>query len=127
MHLDIYLININIQEQAPSLSFPNMHLKIIVLLLELKFMNMLPVNINPFHGKDWTNDCLNQQQLRHISGIGTHHQNDSERQIQTIFNMSCAMLFHFALYWPQVAETNLWPFAVDYTIYIWNNIPGQEV
>ena len=21
---------------------------------------------NPFHGKDWTHDCLNQQQLRHF-------------------------------------------------------------
>ena len=58
--------------------------------------------------------------------MGAHHQNYTERQIQTIFNMSQAMILHFALHWPQVAETNLWPFAVNHAIYIWNNIPGQE-
>ena len=42
---------------------------------------------NPFHGQDWINDCLNQQQLRHFSGVGAHHQNYSERQIRIIFNM----------------------------------------
>ena len=81
---------------------------------------------NPFHGKDWTNDCLNQHQQRHFSGVGAHHQNYSERQIQTIFNMSQAMLIHFALHWSHVVDTNLWPFAVDHAIYILNNIPGQE-
>ena len=49
-----------------------------------------------------------------------------ERQIQTIFNMSRAMLLHFALHWPQVADTNLWLFAVDHAIYIWINIPARE-
>ena len=43
---------------------------------------------NPFHGEDWINYCLKQQQQRHFSGVGTHHQNYTERQIQTIFNMS---------------------------------------
>ena len=81
---------------------------------------------NPFHGKEWTNDCLNQQQQQHFSGVGAHCQNYSERQIQIIFNMSRAMLIHSALHWPQVADTNLWPFAVDHPIYIWNNIPGRE-
>ena len=81
---------------------------------------------NPFHGKDWTNSCLNQHQHQHSSGVDAHHQNYSERQIQTILNMSRAMLIHFALHWPQVTDTNLWPFAVDHATYIWNNIPGRE-
>ena len=41
--------------------------------------------------------------------------------------MSRAMMLHFSFDWPQVAETNLWPFAVDHAIYVWNNIPGREV
>ena len=81
---------------------------------------------NPFHGKDWTNDCLNQHQQRHFSGVGAHHQNYSERQIQTIFNMSRAMLIRFALHSPQVSSTIFWLFAMNHPIYIWNNIPGQE-
>ena len=40
--------------------------------------------------------------------------------------MSFVMLLYFALHWPQTAETNLWPFAVDHAIYIWNNIPGHK-
>ena len=36
------------------------------------------------------------------------------------------MLLHFALHWPQVVETNVWPFTVDHAVYIWNNIPGRE-
>ena len=36
------------------------------------------------------------------------------------------MMLHFALHWPQAAETNIWHFAVDHAIYIWNNIPGRE-
>ena len=57
--------------------------------------------------------------------MGAHHQNYSERHIQTIFNMARAMMLHFALHWPQVAETNLWPFAVDHAI-IYGIISQEE-
>ena len=79
---------------------------------------------NPFHSKDWKDDCDNQQQKRHFSGVGAHHQNYAERNIQTIFNMARAQLLHFAIHWPQMAEADLWPFAVDHAIYLWNNIPA---
>jgi hypothetical protein len=81
---------------------------------------------NPFHSKDWTADCTNQGQLCNLSGVGAHHQNYAERQIQTIFNMARALLLHFALHWPQAATTNLWPFAVDHAIYIWNRLPNPH-
>ena len=81
---------------------------------------------NPFHGEDWKADCDNQGQTRFFSGVGAHHQNYAERNIQTIFNMARAMLIHFAMHWPQVAETNLWPFAVDHAVYLWNRIPNKS-
>jgi hypothetical protein len=81
---------------------------------------------NPFHGSDWKTDCDNQGQTRHFSGVGAHHQNYAERNIQTIFNMARAMMIHFAMHWPQVAETNLWPFAVDHAVYLWNRIPNSK-
>ena len=31
-------------------------------------------NNHPFHGAEWKLDCENQNQLRHFSGIGAHHQ-----------------------------------------------------
>ena len=80
---------------------------------------------NPFHSQDWKADCANQHQTCLLSGVGAHHQNYAERNIQTIFNMARAMLLHFAIHWPQAAHTNLWPFAVDHAIYIWNQLPNQ--
>lgn len=79
---------------------------------------------NPFHSTEWKSDCLNQGQTPLLSGVGAHHQNYAERQIQTIFNMSRAMLLHFAIHWPQEAKSELWPFAVDHAVYLWNRIPS---
>jgi hypothetical protein len=81
---------------------------------------------NPFHGGDWTNDCKNQRQSHKFSGVGAHHQNYAERNIQSIFNMARAMLIHFAMHWPQASSTDLWPFAVDQAVYIWNHLPDSD-
>ena len=61
-----------------------------------------------------------------FSGVGAHHQNLFEHHIQTIFNWSQALLLHFVLHWLQEANKNLWPFAVDYAIFIWNNLPTKS-
>ena len=81
---------------------------------------------NPFHSKEWKTDCANQFQKVTLSGVGAHHQNKAERKIQTVMNMSRAMLLHFAIHWPQQADTKLWPFAVDHAVYLCNRIPDQK-
>ena len=35
-------------------------------------------------------------------------------------------MLHFAMHWPQMADTNLWPFAVDHSVYIWNRLPYMQ-
>ena len=40
--------------------------------------------------------------------------------------MARAMLLHFALHWPQAATVDLWPFAVDQAVYIWNHLPHPK-
>jgi len=80
---------------------------------------------NPFHSQDWKDDCQNQGQRRMLSGVGAHHQVPVERYIQTIFSMSRAMMLHFSLHWPQAAKADLWPFAVDHAVYIWNRLPNS--
>jgi hypothetical protein len=84
---------------------------------------------HPFRSKAWVSDCAVQQQLptKH-SGVGAHHQILAERQIQTIFNWSRADLLHFVLHWPQVARNrdDLWPFAVDYAVYMHNHLPTRD-
>ena len=83
-------------------------------------------NNNPFHSSKWKMDCANQNQTCSLSGVGAHHhQNYAKQNIQTIFNMAQAMLLHFAIYWPQEAKADLWPFTVDHVIYIWNNLPNS--
>ena len=84
---------------------------------------------HPFRSKAWVSDCTVQQQLptKH-SGVGAHHQVLVERHIQTIFNWSRANLLHFVLHWPQVARNrdDLWPFAVDYSVYMHNHLPTRD-
>ena len=45
-------------------------------------------NNHMFHGSEWKSDCENKNKLEHLSGVGAHHQNYSERYIQTISNVS---------------------------------------
>jgi hypothetical protein len=84
---------------------------------------------HPFRSKPWVNDCSVQLQLptKH-SGVGAHHQILAERQIQTTFNWSRANLLHFVLHWPQMAKNrdNLWPYAIDYAVYIHNHLPIRD-
>jgi hypothetical protein len=83
-------------------------------------------DIKPFHGSDWADDCKNQRQSHKFSSVGAHHQNYAESNIQSIFNMARGMLIHFAMHWPQASSTDLWPFAVDQAIYIWNHLPDSD-
>jgi hypothetical protein len=84
---------------------------------------------HPFRSKTWVNDCAVQRQLptKH-SGVGAHHQILAERQIQTTFNWSRANLLHFVLHWPQMAKNrdNLWPFAINYAVYMHNHLPIRD-
>jgi len=78
---------------------------------------------HPFRAQEFIQDCENQQQLHTLSGVGAHHQNRVERTVQTIFNWSRAMMLHFIMHWPQEAQLELWPFAVSYAAWLWNNMP----
>jgi hypothetical protein len=64
-----------------------------------------------------------------LSGVGAHHQNRVEQSIQMIFSWAKAMLIHFVIHWPQAAQTDLWPYAVLYAVWIWNNMhnPGADL
>ena len=81
---------------------------------------------HPFTSKKWVVDCDNQHQLQSLSGVGAYHQNYMERHIQTIFNWARSSLLHFVFHWPQQAQENLWPFAIDYSIYLWNNMSSRD-
>jgi hypothetical protein len=64
---------------------------------------------------------------KELSGVGGQHQNRrAERTICTVFSLARALLIHSALYWPEAHDLELWPFAVDYAVWILNNLPSHD-
>jgi len=55
-----------------------------------------------------------------------HRNGVAERAIQTVTRWAQAMLMHAVIHWPDQANLELWPFALKYAIYLWNNLPKQE-
>jgi hypothetical protein len=80
---------------------------------------------HPFNSVDFKADCELQRQKLGFSGVGAHHQNKVERTQLTIMNMARTMMMHFVLNWPEAAEADLWPFAIDYAVWLWNNVPKK--
>ena len=69
----------------------------------------------------------NDDQILTLSGVGAHHQNGvAERAIGTVQAMARAMLIHVRLKWPHQFNPQMWPFALDYAVYIYNHLPIHE-
>eukprot|EP00957_Ditylum_brightwellii_P005114 388539-Ditylum_brightwellii.AAC.1 len=90
------------------------------------------VSIKQYHGdngifksKLWTEHCdAAGQEPTKMSGVGAHHQNTiAEKAIGTVVHSACTMLLHAAIYWPDIFDLMLWPFALQYAIDIWNAMP----
>ena len=57
-------------------------------------------------------------------GTNAHHQNGvAERAIRTISNMARAMIIHAAALWKHGIDSSMWPMAIQYATYVYNNIP----
>jgi Reverse transcriptase (RNA-dependent DNA polymerase) len=79
-----------------------------------------------FDSKEFSDHMKQCDQTIDFSGSGAHHQNGvAERGIRTVTEWARAMLLHAALHWPEQATIETWPFALDYAVYIWNNLPKR--
>jgi hypothetical protein len=68
--------------------------------------------------------CDYKCQELEFSGVGAHHQNGvAERTIQTVSSLARNMLLHMSLHWPEQADLELWPFAMEHAAYLWNHLP----
>jgi hypothetical protein len=68
------------------------------------------------------------EQTSDFSGTGAHHQNGvAERGIRTVTEWARTMLLHAVLHWPQEVDLDLWPFAMDHAIYLWNHLPNPDL
>ena len=83
-------------------------------------------------GKDFLSDAFHQhcthqhQSVRHVLPGGHHATGIVERNIGTLMSISRAMLHHAALHWPEVANVELWPFAVSHAAFLMNYIPQES-
>ena len=71
-------------------------------------------------------DSLTTDQYTDRSGVGAHHQNGvAESNIGRVQRMARAMLLHTRIHWPDEFSPDLWPFALDYAVYIYNHFPAK--
>ena len=81
----------------------------------------------PFDSKLFKEDIELQEQVLDFSGVGAHFQNGvAERAVQTVTTWARAMMMHQSQHWPQAFSEDLWPFAVDQAIHLWNNLPRHR-
>jgi hypothetical protein len=81
----------------------------------------------PFASKEFKADLITKGQEITFSGVGAHHQNGvAERAIQTVTQWARSMLLHQALHWPDQTRLDLWPFALEHAVYLWNHLPSRD-
>ena len=79
-----------------------------------------------YRSQHFLQDLHLKHQTPMFSGVGAHHQNGvAERAIRTISTTARTILLHALIHWPQTTSLDLWPFAIDYAVYIWNRLPRQ--
>jgi hypothetical protein len=84
-------------------------------------------NGSAFTSADYTKHLsIFRQQVKH-SGVGAHHHNgNAERSIRTIMELARTMMLHSAIHWPEQADAQLWPMAVQHAVYLWNRTPALD-
>ena len=81
---------------------------------------------HPYGSNAFRSDIDESDQTLTFSGVGAHHQNGvAERAIQTITSWARAMMMHQLLHWPSQHDQNLWPFAMQHAVFLWNHMPRQ--
>lgn len=80
-----------------------------------------------YRSQEFRTDLANSQQVIEFSAVGAHHQNGiAERAIRTISDSARAMLIHAMIHWPHETSLDLWPFAVEYAVFLYNHMPRRD-
>ena len=77
-----------------------------------------------YRSQKFQQDLRDKNQPMRYSGVGAHHHNGiAERAIRTVSTNARTILLHAMIHWPQETQLDLWPFAVSYSVYLWNILP----
>ena len=80
-----------------------------------------------FKANKFVEHLRNHNQKVKYCGVNAHHQNGvAERSIRTVSEMSRAMLLHASSHWKHGVDASLWPMAVDYAAFVYNNVPNDK-
>eukprot|EP00956_Cyclotella_meneghiniana_P016664 scaffold26464_cov80-Cyclotella_meneghiniana.AAC.2 len=81
-----------------------------------------------FASTEFQEHCNSLGQKLSYSGVGAHHQNGvAERSIGTVCRLARANIIHLLLHWPDQCRIYLWPFAMNYAVWIYNRIPNPSL
>ena len=81
----------------------------------------------PFNSEHFKKHVKIAEQEIDFSGVGAHHQNGvAERAIRTVVSWARTMMLHAVIHWPDQADLELWPFAVEHAVYLWNHLPKRD-
>ena len=81
-----------------------------------------------FKSDKFVTELLKNQQTIRFSGSGAAHQNGvAERAILNVVNMARTMMLHAAMRSADGSlNTDLWPMAMDYAVWIYNHLPRRD-
>ena len=81
-----------------------------------------------YTAKEFLNELLECGQGIKHSGVGGHHHNGAaENAIKNTTRKAATMMIHAALRWPDQAEKDLWPLALDHAVYLHNHTPQKAL
>ena len=80
-----------------------------------------------YRSREYQAELQKENQTMNMCGVGAHHQNGTaERTIRTISEAARSTMIHAAIHWPEETNIDLWPFAIDYVVFIWNKMPNMK-
>ena len=81
---------------------------------------------SPFGNTDLVHSIEDNDQIIKLLGVSAHDPNGvAECTIKTISSWARTMLLHATIPWPEQQHFNLWPYAFEHAIFLWNNLPGR--
>jgi len=92
------------------------------------------ITINSYHTDNgiftksqFHNALLATNQGHTVSGVGAHHQNGlAEHAIKNIQDMMQTVMVHVSVHWLDKYDVHLWPFAMDYAVWLYNHTPHHN-
>ena len=84
-------------------------------------------NAKCFTSQEYTAHLRKFSQTSRYAGVGAHHGNGiAEKAIQDVMSCARTLLLHAAIHWPDQADPQLWPMAVDHAVFLHNHLPNPN-